>query len=1360
MNNHRCPNCQSEIPEQASFCPVCGSSLEPEKEESKQPAANQKASITCPRCQTIHTGTGSNFCENCGFPLSGKAQPETIQQVISDSESGGIESTPIPVPSSTGQSPTPAPTLIPQPTDKRTLPRWILALFGFIVVGGVVFAIWYFFLDREPSTCVPERPGEEFQEANQNDLQGDLRQNSYFKSGQEYTIAANNTFTVPDGVKLIIEPGARLRFGEGSKMVVSGTLSACGRSNRRILFTANASTGSPGFWSGLEFVNADKDSALAFATFEYAGRDGHAPVWIDRTDFILHELKFDSNAWYAISLDPNSYPQIEEPLNVENGPQGWEIRSGELTTDKTWDNQQVYIVRELLTIAENGSLELKPGTVVKFLPNGAINVRGVLQAIGETNHTIRFTSYNDDSEDDSQAPESGDWVGLRFYGQNGQSRLENVDITYGGQGGYREVGCVWMENASPQMINVTMNECSGFAMSTDIASEPLIERLSISESDPLRRWEMRQSTLEDVGSRHLTMLSTDDQAPLYPVITGWVGVGENATLTIDPGISLLFFGEKNSGMWVDGTIQANGNQKEPLILTSWRDPEFNRDGGAQPGDWVGLHLKNSRLEDTYLNYIEIRNAGAGNSGCLRLNAASPKIDNIRISDCSYYPISSDASSQPQISVIDINENQLSNQWEIWESSLSGQVDWEWDILRDKEENPIERVITGNIQIGPEAGLIIKPGVILKFTSGKGMLAQGSLQVLGEQSQPIILTSWQDLDGSRNGGSAQAGDWAGLGLEGRQSAKRLENVQIRFAGNPNRGVGCLNLMDSNPDIVNLTITNCSHYPITSDLASDPVIDGLQMNSNSPANEWAYRESKLSNGEQRTWNPIRQADNSADIYRVATGWLNLESGAQLTINRGTVVKFSERTGFSSNGGSLVVEGDLDTPVIFTSRRDPQFSSEGGVQTGDWIGIVLDNVNGSSILRNMEIRYAGANHRQSAAISLTSSSPRIENVVIRDSAAFPVSLDVISNPQVAQIRFENNSPANAIEIRGGQLEAAGEQTWSPWYDADGNPLVRVITETLSIGEPASLRLEPGTLLKFSQNSGIDVHGSLFADEAVFTSLFDDTQGGDTDGGANEESVWQGIRLFNTQPTIIDDSLIKFGQYGIWLENASADLNSTTIENAIEAAISTDLNSEVTVNDLSLQSNLINGILMRLDILPQGETRWSTIGESGNYIPRVVNEPFEIGPESSLTIEPGVVIKFAPGGGMIVNGGLIARGSDNEWVTFTALEDDSMGGDTDGFASNPNRGSWLGIDVNSNLTNAQLELIKTEIRFATNGIHLTELPEWLYDDLAISESQFFAVSCDELSYFDPLEGKVNLVNNGLEMESCPTPDRETSSP
>jgi hypothetical protein len=95
-------------------------------------------------------------------------------------------------------------------------------------------------------------------------------------------------------------------------------------------------------------------------------------------------------------------------------------------------------------------------------------------------------------------------------------------------------------------------------------------------------------------------------------------------------------------------------------------------------------------------------------------------------------------------------------------------------------------------------------------------------------------------------------------------------------------------------------------------------------------------------------------------------------------------------------------------------------------------------------------------------------------------------------------------------------------------------------------------------------------------------------------------------------------------------------------------------------------------------GDTTW-TLAES----PYVVTSDTQIPRGVTLTIDPGVVVKFAdPYAALIVDGNLEANGTESAPIILTAYKDDSAGGDTNGDGSSsfpgastfPPVGDWRG--------------------------------------------------------------------------------------
>lgn len=102
-----------------------------------------------------------------------------------------------------------------------------------------------------------------------------------------------------------------------------------------------------------------------------------------------------------------------------------------------------YIVQtDLIIPTTTSTLKIEPGVILKF--NSGMEIKGKLEAIGESDKKIVFTSIKDDdfggdtnNDSTSTQPSPGDWDWLYFEGSSG-SELKNVILRYGGKvhGGY------------------------------------------------------------------------------------------------------------------------------------------------------------------------------------------------------------------------------------------------------------------------------------------------------------------------------------------------------------------------------------------------------------------------------------------------------------------------------------------------------------------------------------------------------------------------------------------------------------------------------------------------------------------------------------------------------------------------------------------------------------------------------------------------------------------------------------------------------------------------------------------------------------------------------------------------------------
>ncbi|MEI6400176.1 MAG: right-handed parallel beta-helix repeat-containing protein [bacterium] len=115
--------------------------------------------------------------------------------------------------------------------------------------------------------------------------------------------------------------------------------------------------------------------------------------------------------------------------------------------------------------------------------------------------------------------------------------------------------------------------------------------------------------------------------------------------------------------------------------------------------------------------------------------------------------------------------------------------------------------------------------------------------------------------------------------------------------------------------------------------------------------------------------------------------------------------------------------------------------------------------------------------------------------------------------------------------------------------------------------------------------------------------------------------------------------------------------------------------------------------------DTTWTKTGS-----PYIISTDVYIAPSVTLTIDPGVVVKFADSNGSIgVIGTLNAQGTSTKHITFTSYADDSLGGDSnnDGTSTAPSSGDFDGFYVGQNAT---LNLNYVDIRYAGDTLFANE--------------------------------------------------------
>jgi hypothetical protein len=737
---------------------------------------------------------------------------------------------------------------------------------------------------------------------------------------------------------------------------------------------------------------------------------------------------------------------------------------------------------------------------------------------------------------------------------------------------------------------------------------------------------------------------------------------------------------------------------------------------------------------------------------------------------------------------------------------------------------ITYVMLGTVTIPQNISLVINKGIVIKGFSGyHRFIVKGTLVSDGQDaSNRIVITSVKDdnhgnpMDTNKDGTQTTPvnGDWGGIVFENTASdTSRINFCTLKYGQMPSVyyntryiGGGTVTMVNaspairntsiqnmyhgvyafqvSNPAIQNVEFSNSTSTPIALSVSADPVFSGTNTFVNCKLTALGII------GENLGFNGVIKKRNVAgynNITNLLLENLTVNSGTNMDINSGIVLKCSSGTNIYVDGGFRILGAANDT-VTITSIKDDNFGNpkdtegNGSITSpanGDWgtINFRASANDAYNIIDYSRILYGGSYNL--GLVTFTDAGGKVQNtllsnsyfngircegastpicttnVEIKNCNSDPIAMSLKANPTLSfsGIKMKSNgNGSNGIRIIEGTLSSDATLIKR---DVGGIYNIAYIIDQLTISPDATLTISPGVVIKFlNYYSNITVNGALVANglannKIVFTSLSDDSKGGDTNDNGNITNPARGnwfCLVFNASAkdnsNVLKNCILNYGgsapynyaykQDGIVrVFDAKVVVDSCMLEQSSSSALgifgsATPVISNNEINNITrtpvtmsmfsnptFTNNKVSNLgIVALGICPETYSLDATlpVRNFAGYtnITYYMYGTCTINSGTKITVPAGMVFKSPYNSFFYVNGGIKVNGTALKPVIFTHESDDTYGNpkdsNEDGDLSKPNiNSSYYGIDF-ADISNDSSYVTNAIFKYQHAGVNLQQ--------------------------------------------------------
>ncbi|PIQ91567.1 MAG: hypothetical protein COV70_03005 [Parcubacteria group bacterium CG11_big_fil_rev_8_21_14_0_20_39_22] len=364
------------------------------------------------------------------------------------------------------------------------------------------------------------------------------------------------------------------------------------------------------------------------------------------------------------------------------------------------------------------------------------------------------------------------------------------------------------------------------------------------------------------------------------------------------------------------------------------------------------------------------------------------------------------------------------------------------------------------------------------------------------------------------------------------------------------------------------------------------------------------------------------------------------------------------------TVIIDASAPTVSLLISECGQSISDEGCFLVGDEVEAVWESDDGDLDYFLLKVGDTEeSTTATSSEISLTFGADTIIEVRAVDNAGN------VSEP-ATQTVFSHNSPVVINEVAWMGTKASPFDEWIELYNRTDKE-IDLSNFTLQSNDQSPYIPLEGTIAPYGyylierKNGGESDEATESPVVDVVADMWVSFGSGLANGGEELELLYSS----GSATTTIDEVPLCFGR---WCGGTSGGSRTSMQRFRVSGESDDEDNwgsagNEIFFNGVDIDGNAIAGTPKAKNDISYGVAVGSTISEdvtlSAEESPYYVKNLVTIAGGATLTIEPGVVIKFGDTSSrLLVRGKIVAEGSEDEPVVFTSIYDDEYGGDLNG--------------------------------------------------------------------------------------------------